>query len=95
MEVKEGRTPDDAMRALDSVSGKVKNEPKLQKLQTKKEVLNFQTLLENPAQISCRNGSVYGMNIDLNTTCREYIFCYYQYLKRFSLKILREPNIPK
>lgn len=81
MQNKKGKTPSDLVSALDSISAKVKSEPKLQQLQTNKQMLTYETLLENPAEISCRNGSVFGMNASPDKgafqKCRKYIECHY------------------
>ena len=77
MENKKGLKPKQLMSVLDSVSAKVKNEPKLQRLQTSKQTLTYEQLLEDPAQVSCRNGSIFGMNTsplkDAYEKCRKLI----------------------
>lgn len=80
MENKKGEKPEKLRKALDSVSGQVKNEPKLKHLQADKQMLTYEQLLENPAKISCRNGSIFGMNTSpqkhANEKCRKYSKCH-------------------
>ncbi len=76
MENKKGKSPYELQGALNNVAGKAKNEAKLQQIQTSKQTLTYEQLLEKPAEISCRNGSVFGMNTHANTKCRKYILSF-------------------
>lgn len=77
MENKKGKTPQELVNALNSVAGDVTKDPKLQQLQTDSQMLTYEQVLENPAEISCRNGTVFGMNSSpltgASNKCRKYI----------------------
>ena len=78
MENKKGKSPTELTGALNSVTKKAEAEPKLKQLQADKQTLTYEQLLETPAEIQCRNGSVFGMNDSpvkkANEKCRKYDF---------------------
>lgn len=67
------------MKDLDAVSNDVNKASKLKQLKTSGQTLTYQGVHVDPAEISCRNGSVFGMNHKTgnNEKCRKYTICYY------------------
>ena len=76
MENKKGKSPNELTTALNSVTKKAEREPKLMQLQADKQTLTYEDISEKPAEIHCRNGSVFGMNQSpingVNLKCRKY-----------------------
>lgn len=74
MKHKEGKTPDELMSTLDSVSDKAKTSSSLMQLKVENQNMQYQELIANKAELSCRNGTILGMNSDAGQKCRKYIY---------------------
>lgn len=99
MENKKGKTPQELVNALNSMAGDVAKDPKLQQLQTDSQMLTYEQVLENPAEISCRNGTVFGMNSsplkDASNKCRKYIEDLIVNCLRHSCLVSNEGSLPQ
>ena len=71
MKHKVGKTAGELMNTLDSVSDKAKTTSKLKQLQVKDQNMQYQDLIAKKAELSCRNGTILGMNSQAGQKCRK------------------------